>query len=189
MKLIDIDEKSTLDHTDLVRRIRYKRIFMLYWALTIVSGVVIYGYSRLSGVAIGELPWGRVLGVHSVVRQSFDPSIVGAFIAASLFVSLALAITSSFYIPGGSEKVFLDLRSKVIFVTLGTLMFVATFIPIGVEHVISAKSGNSSSMLLYLGSSSMAGVVTIINLFFGFAQLGFFLCLRAAVTTSVEHKW
>jgi len=162
---------------------------MIYWVLTIVSGIAIYGYSKSSGALIGEFPWGGILGVHSVVRQSFNPSIVGAFIATSLFVSLVLAVAGSFYIPSGSEKVFLDLRSKVIFVTLGMLMFVATLIPIGVEHVISAKSGNSSSMLLYLGSSSMAGVVTIINLFFGFAQLGFFLCLRAAVTTSVEHKW
>lgn len=45
--------------------------------------------------------------------------------------------------------------------------------------------GSRSSAFLYLGASSKLGTLTILNSFYGFGQLFFWLALRAAFTTPV----
>ncbi len=185
MKMVQMAPRYRLQEVDHLRRRRYKAIAYSYWAATIFIGVVLLQYEELTqrlAAMVAEnfnLP-----GLTSIAQQSFQPDFTASFMAAALSVAVLLAIAGMFVVPRGSEQEFRNYRSKIIGIFLGVGMFLACLGIFVISHRVTGD-GNRSSALLLAGASSFVGVVTIINVFFGFAQLFFFLGLRGMIFTPV----
>lgn len=174
-----------LQEVDHLRRRRYKVIACSYWVATIFIGVVLLQYEglaqRLAAMVAANF---SLPGLMSIAQQSFQPDFTASFMAAALTVAVLLAIASLFAVPRGSEQEFRNHRSKIIGICLGVGMFGASLGIFMISYNITGD-GNRSSALLFAGASSVVGAITIINAFFGFAQLFFFLCLRGMIFTPV----
>lgn len=185
MKILQMEQRYNLNEVDHLRRRRYKAIAISYWLATISIGVALLVYERATErIASVVFENFNLPGLTSIAQQSFYPSFTASFMASALAVAVFLAVISMVVVPSGSEQEFRNGRSKIIGLLLGVGVFGATVGILLVSHTISGD-GNRSSALVFAGASSFIGVVTIINVFFGFAQLFFFLCLRGMLFTPI----
>lgn len=174
---------------DSLRNSRVKRLCAAYFGITVGIGLVLPPGEQL-GALRGLLQGfvGRLDGVMQVASRSFDPGFVEVFCALSLLTAFALAIVSCFWIPSGShKKTFPNTKTKVLFLLAGLLCFGLSLEITTVTHSSQGLGGGRTAAMLYLGSSTKSGVLTILNVWFGFAQLFFFVAFRAGATTPIQR--
>ncbi len=131
---------------------------------------------------------GRLDGVMQVASRSFDPGFVEVFSALSLLTAFALAIASCFWVPSGShKKAFPDTKKKVLFLLAGLLGLGLSLLITTFTYSSQGLGGGRTAAMLYLGSSTKLGVLTILNVWFGAGQLLCFVAFRAGATTPIHH--
>ena len=184
MKELIVRKQQPLSELNSLRSNRMMRLFICYWVITVSIGLMLPSGTQLGGFRkIFHALVGGLDGVMQVATHSFDPVFVEVFLAISMLTGLALAVTSCFWIPSGSHKIFPDAKAKLVFSSLGLLML-ALALGLAIKtYSIEGLSAGRASALLYLGSSTKLGVLTILNAWFGFCQLFFFVVLRAGLTT------
>ena len=172
-----------------LRSRRTKQIFGAYWVVTVALGLALPrgdDMAALRGLAHSFI--GGLRGVVQVASRSFDPGFVEVFAALSLGSALALAVASCFWIPSGSGKFFPDKKAKAVFLLAAGLLFTLALGLALKEYSSVGLSGGRTAAFLHLGSSTKWGVLTILNAWFGFSQLFFFVALRAGATTPVQRN-
>jgi hypothetical protein len=172
---------------DIVRRHRIGWLFLFYWILTMVARVLLPSGDQLGVIRdAAHALVAPLSGVTQVATKSFDQGFVEVFIAFALLTATVLALAGCFWVPRGSEKVFPDARSRWGIVFAAILLLTLAIGLLFKGYPSQEAGGGRTAAFLNFGSSSRIGVLTILNAWFGFAQLFMFMALRAGITTSTR---
>jgi hypothetical protein len=186
MNGLRIKDRHPLNAIDSLRSGRQNQLFISYWVITLTAGLSMPSEATfLRTSEFIHLHFSALMGLTSIASQSFNQGFVALFMAISLGTFLLLAFVSIFWIPAGSQKIFLDFKSKAILIGITVLIFFAAVYMPFYPYTIKGGTGTSSSLLLFLGSSSKMGALTVLNALFGFTQLFFIVCMRSWITTPV----
>jgi len=163
---------------------RFKWLFLFYWILTVGTGVLLPSGEQLGALRDGARALIAPLkGVVQVASRSFDPGFVEVFLAFTLLTAVMLAVVGCLWVPKGSEREFPDARSRWLILFAAALLLVLAIGLLFKEYPSQGPGGGRTSAFLYFGLSSRTGALTILNAWFGFAQLFMFMALRAGITT------